>query len=122
MSKLRTPPNLAGLDVFASKAAMVPVSSEPVITPDVGEKPLEKGEEEKKVIQPPVIESQKSLATSLYFFDEDRKRLDDLISKIKEIAPSKKKISVSLVLRGLLLMADKADPNEVVAAIKEVSF
>lgn len=133
MSKMRIPPNLKGLDDFASKAAMVPVSSEPVKTPsepqsqnrredDVGEKSHEKGGEEKKVIQPLIIESQKPLATSLYFFDEDRNRLDAIIGKIKEFAPSKKKISVSLVLRGLLLMAEKADPKEVVAAIKEVSF
>lgn len=129
MSKIRTPPNLAGLDVFASKAAMISIPTDPSSAiqdlnqrnNDQEENP-EKHTPEKESIITTEIESRKSLATSLYFFDEDRKRLDTLIGEIKKITPYRKKISVSLVLRGLLLMAEKSDPAEVVAAIKEISF
>lgn len=116
MSKMRTPPNLADLDAFAAKAAIV---SAPPVSDEKSQIPFPP---EPEIAMTRAEEPPKSLATSLYFFEEDRKRLEALIGKIKAITPSKKKISVSLVLRGLLLMAEKADPKEVVAAMKEVSF
>lgn len=128
MSKMRTPPNLAGLDNFASRAAMVSEQTAPPPDPDQGQnqhaqEAISSGSQgPKAAVEPaPVLERQKPIATSLYFYDEDRKRLEALIQKMREHAPSKK-ISASLILRGLLKMSAQADPKDVLAAIKEVSF
>lgn len=137
MSKMRTPPNLAGLDAFASKAAMVSEPSTPPVSnqgqtqhdqegqASGSQKPKEigrgKGGQEKKVTPVPVLERQKPIATSLYFYDEDRKRLETLIQKMNEHAPNKK-ISASLILRGLLKISEQADPKDILAALKEISF
>lgn len=133
MGKMRTPPNLAGLDAFASQAAMV---SEPSIPPDQkqhgqeaspsgSQKPKEASNVEKrqeKNVKPvPFLERQKPTATSLYFYNDDSKRLEALIQKMNKLAPNKK-ISASLILRGLLKMSEQADPNDVLAALKEISF
>ncbi|EKD41056.1 MAG: hypothetical protein ACD_74C00069G0017 [uncultured bacterium] len=137
MSKIRTPPNLAGLDAFASKAAMVSEPAAPLVSDQKrtqhdqeghtsgSQKPKEagkaRGRHEKKIEPVPVLERQKPIATSLYFYDEDRKRLEALIKKMGEHAPNKK-ISASLILRGLLKMSEQANPMDVLAAVKEVSF
>ena len=143
MSKIRTPPDLKGLDGFASKAAMVSDQREqtsdhaaardktPLDQEEGGQPPgiqktgrpgkEEVGRQVKKNEPLPVLERQKPIATSLYFYDEDRKRLEALVQNVNALAPSKK-ISISLILRGLLKMSEQAEPKDVLAAIKDVSF
>lgn len=103
MSKMRKTPDLEALDRFAARAKVV---SEPVQRVST--------QKERKVTQ------QKVVQTAFYFFEEDKERLAVAVDAVNRL--SSKKISASLLLRALIVMAEKAAPEDILTVVKEISF